>query len=60
MISEGFTLSEAAEMLIFPLYPTEGGVESERTYIRQVVQKFLNSKIDEDLFNIDSISKMFD
>jgi len=60
LISEGFTLSEAAEMLIFPLYPTEGGVESERTYIRQVVQKFLNSKIDEDLFNIDSISKMFD
>jgi len=59
LISEDFTLAEAAEVLIYPLYSTEGGVESERTYIRQIVQKFLDPITNDDLFNLDVIDSIF-
>jgi MoxR-like ATPase len=40
LTSDGFTLSELAEMVIYPEYPSDGDVDSERTMIKQVVQKF--------------------
>lgn len=59
LIGEGFTLGEAAEVLIYPLYSTEGGAESERTYIRQVVQKFLEGSTAKDLFDVEAIDSIF-
>jgi MoxR-like ATPase len=41
LIEDGFTLGEAAEVAIYPFYDTEGGVDSERTYIKQLVQKYI-------------------
>jgi nitric oxide reductase NorQ protein len=41
LINDGFTLSEAAEVTIFPVYSSDGGVRSDRTYARQLVQKFI-------------------
>lgn len=41
MISDGFTLAEVAEVSIYPLYSTEGGLQSERTFIKQLLQKFI-------------------
>ena len=44
LLVDGFSLLEAAQMVLFTDYPDDGGVESERTIIKQVVQKFLPSQ----------------
>jgi len=41
LINDGFTLAEAAEACIFPFFSSAGGNDSERTYMRQLVQKYL-------------------
>lgn len=38
---DGFKLIELAEMIIYPDYPDDGGVDSERTMVKQVVQKYV-------------------
>ncbi len=38
---DGFSLEQLAEMVIYPDYPNDGGVDSERTMVKQVVQKFI-------------------
>ena len=57
LLFDGFTLDEAAEVTIYPQYSDDGGVESERTYIRQLVQKYVNDGTDEDLFNSEEIGE---
>ena len=42
LMTDGFTLSECAEVSIYPLYSQDGGMQSERTFIKQVVQKYVN------------------
>lgn len=55
---DGFDLKEIAEVCIYPFFTDEGGVDSERTYIKQIVQKFIkDDSIDENLFNVESDSK---
>ena len=41
MINDNFSLEEIAELIIFPMYSDEGGNDSERTFIKQIVQKYL-------------------
>lgn len=41
LICDGFTIQEAADVCIYPYYSNDGGVESERTYVKQIVQKFI-------------------
>lgn len=41
LICDGFTLQEAADVCIYPYYSNDGGAESERTYMKQLVQKFI-------------------
>jgi nitric oxide reductase NorQ protein len=41
LLYDGFTLAEAAEACIYPFYSDAGGVDSERTYMKQLVQKYL-------------------
>ena len=54
LIYDGFTLSEAAEVCIYPLYDNQGGIDSERTFIKQIVQKYCpQGELDDDLFNTD-------
>ena len=50
LLDDGFTIEEAAEVLIYPLFSDEGGNDSERIYIRQVVQKYLPSKTNKNLY----------
>jgi len=38
LIYDGFNIIEAAEVAIFPLYSQDGGMDSERTYVKQLVQ----------------------
>lgn len=40
---DGFKLVELAEMIIYPDYPDDGGVDSERTMVKQIVQKYVVS-----------------
>lgn len=42
---DGFTLNEIAEVAFYPLYDASGGVNSERTFIKQLVQKYDNLKV---------------
>ena len=43
LLEDAFTLEQAIEILVYPLFSDEGGNDSERTYIKQVVQKYLTS-----------------
>jgi len=51
LLVDGFSLGEVAQVGIYPLYSEEGGLQSERTFMRQIVQKFINDGTDENLFN---------
>jgi nitric oxide reductase NorQ protein len=50
LIYDGFELSEAAEISIYPFFSQDGGVDSERTYIKQLVQKYQKDVNGEPLF----------
>lgn len=50
LVYDGFNLFEAAEISIFPFFSNDGGVDSERTYIKQLVQKYVKDESDKDLF----------
>lgn len=53
LLYDGFTLSEAAEVAIYPFFSEDGGVDSERTFVKQIVQKYCVSAEakDQQLFN---------
>jgi MoxR-like ATPase len=53
LIYDGFTLSEAAEVCVYPQYDDAGGVDSERTFIKQIIQKYCDDGTTEDLFNVE-------
>jgi nitric oxide reductase NorQ protein len=57
LIYDGFSLAEAAEVGIYPFFSEDGGVDSERTYVKQIVQKYcVNPETStEDLFGADEI-----
>ena len=51
LLSDGFTLEEGAEVAIYPFFDADGGIDSERTYMKQVVQKYCGKVENEDIFN---------
>ena len=55
LLFDGFRLDEAAEVTIYPQYSDDGGTDSERTFIKQLVQKYVNDGSSDDLFNNDEI-----
>jgi MoxR-like ATPase len=54
LMVDGFSLAEVAQVGIYPMYSEDGGLQSERTFVRQIVQKFINDGTDENLFNEDT------
>ena len=50
LIYDGFNLEESAEISIYPFFSQDGGVDSERTYIKQLVQKYQKDENGEPLF----------
>ena len=54
LLEDGFELAEAAEVCIYPFFDEDGGVDSERTYMKQVVQKYCGTA-EEDIFNADEV-----
>ena len=57
LLYDGFTLEEASEVSIYPQYDSTGGVDSERTFVKQIVQKFCDDGSSDDLFNEEEISE---
>jgi MoxR-like ATPase len=50
---DGFTLLEIAEAAIYPHFSEDGGADSERTYMKQFVQKYVQSEdTPEELFSL--------
>lgn len=50
LIVDGFTLEEIAETTIYPNFSKDGGVDSERVYMKQLVQKYIKNDSDEELY----------
>ena len=55
LLYDGFSLEEAAEVSIYPQYDSTGGVDSERTFVKQIVQKFCDDGSSDDLFNEEEV-----
>jgi len=55
LLFDGFSLQESAEVSIYPQYDAAGGVDSERTFVKQIVQKFCDDGSGDDLFNEEEI-----
>ena len=53
LLYDGFSLAEAAEVIIYPQFDDAGGIDSERTFVKQIVQKHVDDGSDEDLFNVE-------
>jgi hypothetical protein len=54
LLEDGFTLPESAEACIYPFFDADGGVDSERTYMKQLVQKYIGTEA-EDIFNAEEV-----
>ena len=50
LLEDGFTLPESAEACIYPFFDADGGVDSERTYMKQLVQKYIGSDEEKELY----------
>jgi len=55
LIYDGFTFQEAAALVIYPQYSEAGGADSERAYVKQIVQKHIPTNLDDKAapFNLD-------
>ena len=40
-VIDGFTILEALECTVYPLFSAEGGTSSERTFLKQLVQRWI-------------------
>ena len=49
LMVDGFTLGEVANVGIYPMYSAEGGLQSERTFVKQIVQKYIPDGTDDKL-----------
>ena len=57
LLYDGFSLVESAEITIYPQYDATGGVDSERTFVKQIVQKFINDGSDDELFTDEELEE---
>ena len=57
LLYDGFSLEEASEVCIYPQYDASGGVDSERTFVKQIVQKFCDDGSSDDLFNEEEVGE---
>ena len=53
LLADGFTLLEATEVAVLPFFDASGGADSERTFVKQIIQKYAAETEVENIFNID-------
>ena len=51
LLYDGFSLAEAAEVAVLPKFDNAGGLESERTFVKQLLQKYTADGSAEELFS---------
>ena len=56
LLADGFTLQEAAEVAIIPFFDASGGADSERVFVKQIIQKHMDSK-EQDIFNAETVEE---
>ena len=54
LLNDRFTLEDASQLLIYPLFPNDGN-DSERVFVKQLIQKYVGETSDKDLFDIDNL-----
>jgi len=57
LLFDGFSLEEAAQVSIYPQYDDAGGIDSERTFVKQLVQKFCDDGSEKELFSENEVSE---
>ena len=50
LIYDGFSMNEAAEVAVLPKFDNAGGIESERTFVKQLLQKYTADGSSDELF----------
>jgi len=45
LIMDGFALEEIAEAAIYPEYPDDGGADSERSFVKSIIQKYITKNV---------------
>jgi MoxR-like ATPase len=50
LLADDFSLSESMEVSVLPFFDASGGADSERTYVKQIIQKHVATEI-KDIFN---------
>jgi MoxR-like ATPase len=53
LLADDFSLSEAAEVAIIPFFDASGGTDSERTFVKQIIQKHMATAV-KDIFNTEN------
>jgi nitric oxide reductase NorQ protein len=56
LLADGFTLAEAAEVSILPFFDASGGTDSERTFVKQIIQKHM-ATAEKDIFNTGEVDR---
>ena len=62
LLFDGFSLLESADITIYPQYDSTGGADSERTFVKQIVQKFVSDGSSDELFtehDVDEVDSDF-
>ena len=54
LLDDGFSLEDASQLLIYPLFPNDCN-DSERVFVKQLIQKFVGETSDKDLFDINEL-----
>ena len=55
LLFDGFGLDEAAEVTVYTQFSDDGGLESERTYVKHLLQQYISDGSSDDLFNEEEI-----
>lgn len=54
LLDDGFNLEDASQLLIYPLFPNDGN-DSERVFVKQLIQKYVGKTSDKDLFDVNEL-----
>jgi MoxR-like ATPase len=59
LINDGFTIDEVLEIVVYPNYDNEGGMDSELTYVKQLIQSKMDDSEGNPMENIDENTSPF-
>ncbi len=59
LLDDGFSLEDASQLLTYPLFPNDGN-DSERVFVKQLIQKFVQAESKKQLFDITELDDELD